>query len=272
MRAAGPASHSVPRSVSTVAVWRLIGASVPQAGEVMTVPASVPQDSGGPGVTGSAPVATAVPVIPRVGSAFAPLACSLPAASSLALLATMVRPAGLVVIAMGHPVTPRTEPASVPPGEQDPAVMCPVHRALLASSAPEPILAKMEVSSRSPKAPAAARRAGWVSSVPCPAQRVSMDPTVPRNVAATTVASVTGLLGSATALLAISGTGAMKSALWAASGKTVLRPATAPLVPVVFLPMARVCVNTASQATAARTASVQTASTVSAARSPAPAI
>lgn len=127
-----------------------------------------------------------------------------------------------------------------------------------------------------------------------------MDPTVPRNVAATTVVSVTGLLGSATALLAISGTGelvalgswggpggggaqfiqpcltrypgAMKSAPWAASGKTVLRPATAPLVPVVFLPMARVCVNTASQATAARTASVQTASTVSAARSPAPAI
>lgn len=46
-----------------------------------------------------------------------------------------------------------------------------------------------------------------VSSVPCPAQRVSMDPTVPRNVAATTVVSVTGLLGSATALLAISGTG-----------------------------------------------------------------
>lgn len=46
-----------------------------------------------------------------------------------------------------------------------------------------------------------------VSYVPCPAQRVSMDPTVLRNVAATTVASVIGLLGSATVLLAISGIG-----------------------------------------------------------------
>lgn len=34
-----------------------------------------------------------------------------------------------------------------------------------------------------------------------------MDPTVPMNVAATMVASVTGLLGSATVLLAISGIG-----------------------------------------------------------------
>lgn len=65
--------------------------------------------------------------------------------------------------------------------------------------------------------------------------------------------------------------GAVKSALWAVLGKTVLRPATAPLVPVAFLPMARVCVNMASQATAAMSASVRMASMVSAARSPAPA-
>lgn len=96
-----------------------------------------------------------------------------------------------------------------------------------------------------------------------------MDPTVLMNVVATMVASVIGLLGSATVLLAILEIGAMKSAPWAASAKTVLRPATALLVPAVFLPMVLVCVNMASQATAALSASVQMASMVSAARSPA---
>lgn len=89
-----------------------------------------------------------------------------------------------------------------------------------------------------------------------------MDPTVLRNVAATTVASVTGLLGSATVLLAISGIGAKKSAPWAASVKTVLRPVTVLLAPVAFLLMARVCVNMASQATAALSASVRMAAMV----------
>lgn len=129
-----------------------------------------------------------------------------------------------------------------------------------------------------------------VSSVPCHAQRVSTDPTVLRNVAATMVASVTGLLGSATVLLAISGIGecmvlgswsgpggggtefiqlcitrdpgAVKSALWAALVKTVLRPVTVLLAPVAFLPMARVCANMASQATAALSDSVQMAAMV----------
>lgn len=125
-----------------------------------------------------------------------------------------------------------------------------------------------------------------------------MDPTVLMNVAATTVASVIGLLDSATVLLAIleigehvapgnwggpgGGGGAqfiqpyltrhpgvMKSAPWAALAKTVLRPATVLLVPAAFLPMALVCVNMVSQATAALSASVQMASMVSAARSPA---
>lgn len=117
-----------------------------------------------------------------------------------------------------------------------------------------------------------------------------MDRTVLTNVAATTVASVTGLLGSATALLAISGIGecvapgswsgpggggaqflqlyitrdpgAVKSALWAASVKIVLRLVTALLVPVAFLPMAPVCANMASQAIAALSASVQRAAMV----------
>lgn len=129
-----------------------------------------------------------------------------------------------------------------------------------------------------------------VSSVPCHAQRVSTGPTVLRNVAATTVASVTGLLGSATVLLVILGIGeyvtpgswsgaggggaqfiqlnitrdpgAKKSALWAASVKTVLRPVTALLAPVAFLPMAHVCANMASQATAALSASVRMAAMV----------
>lgn len=269
MRAVEPVFHSVPRSVSTVVVWLLTGASVHQAGGVATVLVSVPQGCGDHGVTSTATVATVVPVIPRVGHASAPLAYSPPTAFSLALLATMVLPASSVAIAMGLPVMPRMEPASAPQGEQDPAVMCPVHRALLASSAPEPVLAKMEVFSRSPEATAAVHRAGWVTSVPYPARRVSMDPTVLVNVAATTVASVTGLLGSATVLLATLEIGAMKSAPWAASGKTVLRPATALLVPAAFLPMALVCVNMASQATAALSASVQMASMVSAARNPA---
>lgn len=244
------------------AVWLRISASVRQAGGVATAPVSVPQEGGDHSVTSSATVATAVPVIPRVGRAFAPLACSPPTAFSPALLATMVLPASLVAIAMGHPVTPRMEPASAPQGKQDPAVMCPVHRALMASSAPEPILAKMEVFLRAPKAPAAAHLAGWVSSVPCHAQRVSTGPTVLRNVAAITVASVTGLLGSATALLVILGIGAKKSALWAASVKTVLRPVTVLLAPVAFLPMAHVCANMASQATAALSASVRMAAMV----------
>lgn len=117
-----------------------------------------------------------------------------------------------------------------------------------------------------------------------------MDPTVPRNVAATMVVSVTGLLGSATVLLAISGIGecealgnwsgaggggaqfiqlyitgdpgAKNSAPWAASVKTVLRPVTALLAPVAFLPMVRVCANMASQATAALSASVRMAAMV----------
>lgn len=255
-------SHSVPRSVSTVAVWLLIGASVHQAGGVTTVPVSVLLECGDHSVTGSASVATAVPVIPGVGCVFAPLACSPPTAFSLAPMATMVLPASLIAIAMGHPVTPGMEPASAPQGEQDPAVMCPVHRALMASSAPELILAKMEVFLRALKAPAAAHRAGWVSSVPCHAQRVSTDPTVLRNVVATMVAFVTGLLGSATVLLVISGIGAVKSALWAASVKTVLRPVTVLLALVAFLPMARVCANMASQATAALSDSVQMAAMV----------
>lgn len=45
--------------------------------------------------------------------------------------------------------------------------MCPVHRALLASSAPEAVLAKMEVFSRSPKATAAVHRAGWYEGWNC---------------------------------------------------------------------------------------------------------
>lgn len=268
MRAVEPVFPSVPRSVSTVVVWLLTGASVHQAGGVPTAPVSVPQGCGDHGVTSPATVATVVPVIPRVGHASVPLAYSPPTAFSLALLATMVLPASSVAIAMELPVMPRMEPASAPQREQDPAVMCPVHRALLAS-APEPILAKMEVFSRSPKATAAVHRAGWVSSVPYPARRVSMDPTVLMNVVATMVASVIGLLGSATVLLAILEIGAMKSAPWAASAKTVLRPATALLVPAAFLPMVLVCVNMASQATAALSASVQMASMVSAARSPA---
>lgn len=129
-----------------------------------------------------------------------------------------------------------------------------------------------------------------VSSVPCHAQRVSTDPTVLRNVVATMVAFVTGLLGSATVLLAISGIGecvalgswsgpggggtefiqlyitrdpgAVKSALWAASVKTVLRPVTVLLALVAFLPMVRVCANMASQATAALSDSVQMAAMV----------
>lgn len=136
------------------------------------------------------------------------------------------------------------------------AVVCPVSRALLASCALSPLLAKTGASSKFIRAPAAVHLAGWyvwwacgslgevldeavdsssrrmcvrVGSgdsgsqgvlwpwgsywepgvllishphralfAPCPAQRASMDPTVPRNVAATTVASVTDSLGSAT--------------------------------------------------------------------------
>lgn len=253
-----------------VVVWLLIAASVLQAGGVTTALVSVPQVHGGHSVTSSASVATAVPVIPRVGCAFVPLAYSHPAAFSLALLASTVPIASLVAIAMGLLVIPRMERASAPQREQDPAVMCPVHRALMASPVPELILAKMEVFLRAPKAPAAAHRAGWVSSVPCPAQRVSMDPTVLGSVDATTVASVTALLGSAIVLLAISGIGARKSAPWAGSGKTVRRPATAALVPAAFPSMVGVYANMASQATAALSASVRMASMVSAARSPAP--
>lgn len=54
----------------------------------------------------------------------------------------------------------------------------------------------------------------------------------------------------------------MRSALWAASVKIVLRPVTVLLAPVAFLPMARVCVNMASQAIAVLSASVQTAAMV----------
>lgn len=47
-----------------------------------------------------------------------------------------------------------------------------------------------------------------------------MDPTVPRNVAATMVVSVTGLLGSATALLAISGIGECEAlGSWSGAGR-----------------------------------------------------
>lgn len=125
-----------------------------------------------------------------------------------------------------------------------------------------------------------------------------MDPTVLRSVDATTVASVTALLGSAIALLAISGIGecmvlgswrrpggggaqviqlyltwlpgARRSAPWAGSDKTVQRLVTAALVPAAFLSMVGVCANMASQATAALSASVRMASMVSAAGSPAP--
>lgn len=119
-----------------VAVWPLISASVHQAGGVTIALVSVPQECGDHSVTRYASAATAVPVIPRKGHVFAPLACSPLTAFSLVLLATMALPASLVVSAMGHPVTPRMEPASAPKGEQDPAVMCPVHSTLMASSAP----------------------------------------------------------------------------------------------------------------------------------------
>lgn len=56
--------------------------------------------------------------------------------------------------------------------------------------------------------------------------------------------------------------GAKNSAPWAASVKTVLRPVTALLAPVAFLPMVRVCANMASQATAVLSASVRMASMV----------
>lgn len=44
-------------------------------------------------------------------------------------------------------------------------------------------------------------------SAPCPAQRAFMDPAAPRNVAATTAASVTDSLGSAAALRVTLGIG-----------------------------------------------------------------
>nr|XP_045216998.1 platelet endothelial aggregation receptor 1 isoform X3 [Macaca fascicularis] len=108
-------------------------------------------------------------------------------------------------------------------------------------------------------------------SAPCPAQRAFMDPAAPRNVAATTAASVTDSLGSAAALRVTLGIGAGRSARWAALGRTVLRRATALRTPVASRPMAHVCANTASLGTAAPSASAPTASTVSAARPPAPA-
>lgn len=82
----------------------------------------MPQECGGQSVTNSVSVATAVPVIPRVGCAFAPLACSPPTAFSPALLASMALIASLIAIVMGHLVTPRMEPAFAPQGEQDPGV------------------------------------------------------------------------------------------------------------------------------------------------------
>lgn len=87
-----------------------------------SLPQSVPQECGDYSVTSSATVATAVPVILRVGRAFAPLACSPPTAFSPALLATMVLPASLIASAMEHPVTLRMEPASALQEEQDPGM------------------------------------------------------------------------------------------------------------------------------------------------------
>lgn len=102
--------------------WKLGKFEVPGDSLPLSVPQSVPQECGGHGVTSSATAAIAVPVIPRVGCVFAPLACSPPTAFRLALLATMVLTASLVAIAMGPPVTPRMEPASAPQGKQDPGV------------------------------------------------------------------------------------------------------------------------------------------------------
>ncbi|XP_012923421.1 platelet endothelial aggregation receptor 1 isoform X4 [Heterocephalus glaber] len=184
----------------------------------------------------------------------------------------MAPPANSNASATGHPVTPRLELASVPQGGRGPAVMCPVPRALLASCALPPTLAKMGVSSRPARAPAAVLLAGWALFAPCPAQRASMDPTAPRNVAATTVASVTDSLGSAAVPPATQAIGAARSARWAASGRTVTGRVTVPRVRAASPPTARVCANTASLGTAAPSASVPTASTASAARRTAPAI
>lgn len=252
-------------------VWHPISANVCQAGGAMTVPVNVPQECGGHSVTSPAAAATIARVIPRVGNVLALRVCSPRTAFSPVPLATMALPASSAASATGQAAIPRLEPASALQRELGPAVTCPVPRALLASSAPVPILAKMEVSSKPHRAPAAALLAGWAPSAPCPAQRAFMDPAAPRNVAATTAASVTDSLGSAAALRVTLGIGAGRSARWAALGRTVLRRATALRTPVASRPMAHVCANTASLGTAAPSASAPTASTVSAARPPAPA-
>lgn len=253
------------------AAWRPISANVCKTGGVMTAPVRVPQECGGHSVTSPATAAIAAPVTPRVGHVPVPLACSPHTAFSPAPLDAMALPANTAASATGHPVTPRLEPASAPQRERGLAARSPVHLALLASPAPASLPATTGVSSRPPRAPAAAHLAGWAPSVLCPALRASMDPTAPRNVAVTTEASVTDSLGSVAALRATRGTGAERSAPWATSGRTVLRCATAPLVPAASRPTARVCANTASPGTAAPSASAPTVSTASAAKCPAPA-
>lgn len=253
------------------AAWRPISASVCQPGEATTAPVRAPQECGGPSVTSPAAVATTAPVTPRVGHVPARLACSPHTAFSPAPLAAMALPASSAATAMGHPVTPRLEPASAPQTELGPAVRCPVSRTLLAPSAPALLLATMEVSSRPTRAPAAAHLAGWAPSAPYPVWRASMDPTAPRNVTVTTVASATDSLGSVAVLQATPGIGAVRSAPWATSGRIVLRRATAPPAPDASQPTERVCANTASAGTAALSASAPTASMASAARCRAPA-
>lgn len=253
------------------AVWRPISASVCQVGGAMTAPVHVAPKCGGCSVTSSATVATTAPAILQVGCVPAPLACSLPTAFSPAPLATMGLPAGSSASAMGHPVIPRLELASVLQGKRGPAVVCPVSRALLASCALSPLLAKTGASSKFIRAPAAVHLAGWALFAPCPAQRASMDPTVPRNVAATTVASVTDSLGSATVPRATQVIGVERNVRWAASGRTVTAHATAPQVRTASLPTVHVCANTASPGTAAPSASAPMAYMASAARQPAPA-
>lgn len=179
------------------AAWRPISANVCKTGGVMTAPVRVPQECGGHSVTSPATAAIAAPVTPRVGHVPVPLACSPHTAFSPAPLDAMALPANTAASATGHPVTPRLEPASAPQRERGLAARSPVHLALLASPAPASLPATTGVSSRPPRAPAAAHLAGWAPSVLCPALRASMDPTAPRNVAVTTEASATDSLGSA---------------------------------------------------------------------------